>query len=71
MPRKKVTAKTHKPRTNNYTDNVADLTDTIESFGDLEVTSEFIDTTDQAQADLKIEFEGFIQILSEVVDNFT
>ena len=46
------------------------LTDTIESFGDPEVTTKFLHKDDTAQMGLKEQYDGLVQILSEIDDDF-
>ena len=60
-----------KPRTNNAVTDVALFTDDIESFREPEVSTSFIDATEEAQNAYKTEYDNFVILLSEVDDDFT
>ena len=70
MTRTKNSADALKPRELNLTAEVANLTDTIEGFGAPEVTTAFIDATDNIQKDYSKEYEDFIEILEEISSDF-
>ena len=71
MTRTKNSADALKPRELNLTTEIANLTDTIEGFGAPEITTAFIDATDNIQKDYSKEYEDFIEILDEISNNFT
>ena len=70
MTRTRNTANMLKLRVNNVDQDVKELTNNIESFGDPEISMEFLDMEDTSQIELNGEFEGFVQILSELDDDF-
>ena len=70
MMRTNTSTNTLKPREINLTEEVANLTDTIEGFGAPELTTAFIDATDNIQKDYLKGYEDFIEILEEISSDF-
>ena len=71
MVRTSVSTNAKKPRQNNVTVDVGNLTDAIEDFGAPEITPDFIDATENTQKDFLKEYQDFIDILEEISNDFT
>ena len=71
MVRTNNSASTHMPRTNSVAADIANLTDTIESFESPELASTFIDATEENQRAYKTEYDEFVALIDEVDRDFT